>query len=119
MTTSFDTIIIGGSYAGLSAALALGRSKRNVLIIDNGKPGNRQTPHAHNLLTRDGEAPEAITKIAKNQVLAYPTIKFKKGTAISATGADGLFEIVTDDHEIYNAKKLLFATGIRDIPMDI
>lgn len=42
-SNNFDVIIIGGSYAGLSAAMALGRSMRNVLIIDSGKPCNRQT----------------------------------------------------------------------------
>lgn len=41
---SFDAIIIGGSYAGLSAAMTLGRSLRDVLIIDSGLPCNRQTP---------------------------------------------------------------------------
>jgi thioredoxin reductase len=44
----FDVIIIGGSYAGLSAALTLARATRNVLVIDAGKPCNRQTPHSHN-----------------------------------------------------------------------
>lgn len=36
-----DVIIIGGSYAGLSAALQLGRARRNVLVIDEGKRRNR------------------------------------------------------------------------------
>ena len=40
---NFDVIIMGGSYAGLSSAMALGRSLRNVLIIDCGLPCNRQT----------------------------------------------------------------------------
>ena len=45
---NFDVIIIGGSYAGLSSAMALGRSLRNVLIIDNGQPCNIKTPHSQN-----------------------------------------------------------------------
>ena len=53
----FEVIIIGGSYAGLSAAMALGRSLRNVLLIDSGLPCNRQTPHSHNFITQDGENP--------------------------------------------------------------
>ena len=36
----FEAIIVGGSYAGLSAAMALGRSLRDVLIIDSGLPCN-------------------------------------------------------------------------------
>ena len=46
-----EVIIIGGSYAGLAAAMALGRSLRKVLILDAGEPCNRQTPHSHNFLT--------------------------------------------------------------------
>eukprot|EP01034_Spumella_vulgaris_P020668 gene20668-26492_t len=63
----FDVIIIGGSYAGLSAAMALGRAIRNVLIIDAGQPCNRQTPHSHNFLTQDGATPVAISSLAKSQ----------------------------------------------------
>src|SRR6218665_1060632 len=62
MTNSknFDVIIVGGSYAGLCAAMALGRALRNVLIIDSGLPCNRQTPHSHNFITQDGEKPGVI-----------------------------------------------------------
>lgn len=72
----YDVIIIGGSYAGLSAAMALGRSLRNVLIIDSGKPCNRFTAHSHNFITHDGEKPAEIAAKAKEQVLEYETVKF-------------------------------------------
>jgi thioredoxin reductase len=64
---SFDVIIVGGSYAGLSAAMSLGRSLRKVLIIDSGKPCNIQTPYSHNFLTQDGKTPKEISTIAKNK----------------------------------------------------
>src|SRR5690554_7317880 len=63
----FDVIIIGGSYAGLSAAMALGRSLKNVLIIDSGKPCNRYTPHSHNFITQDGSVPGEIATKAKER----------------------------------------------------
>jgi len=50
----FEVIIVGGSYSGLSAAMSLGRSLRQVLVIDSGLPCNRQTPHSHNFITQDG-----------------------------------------------------------------
>ena len=65
----FDVIIIGGSYAGLSAAMVLGRSLRNVLVIDSGLPCNRQTPHSHNFITQDGEKPSVIAEKGKAQAL--------------------------------------------------
>ena len=58
--TQFDVIIVGGSYSGLAAGMALGRSLKRVLIIDSGLPCNRQTPHSHNFITHDGKTPAEI-----------------------------------------------------------
>nr|WP_315154053.1 NAD(P)/FAD-dependent oxidoreductase [uncultured Flavobacterium sp.] len=115
----FDVIIIGGSYAGLSAAMALGRALRNVLIIDSGKPCNIQTPHSHNFLTQDGKMPKKIAKIATLQVENYETIKFYSGQAISGQKTENGFEITTQTGDRFNAKKLIFATGVKDIMSNI
>lgn len=116
---NFDVIIIGGSYAGLSAAMALGRSLRNVLIIDSGKPCNRQTPHSHNFITQDGEKPDAIAEKAKTQVLNYNTVKFHHDLAVSGKKTETGFEITTQTGFIFMAKKLVFTTGVKDIMPDI
>lgn len=113
--TSFDVIIIGGSYAGLSAAMALGRSLRNVLIIDSGLPCNRQTPHSHNFITQDGETPGAIAQKAREQVLSYPTVQFLNGEAVNGKQTDKGFVIITAAGDSFTSKKLIFATGIKDI----
>lgn len=118
-TKDFDVIIIGGSYAGLSAAMALGRSLRNVLIIDGGLPCNRQTPYSHNFLTQDGKTPKEISMLAKQQVQKYETVKFHNGFAISGTKTANGFEITTDTNDKFTAKKLIFATGVKDIMPDI
>jgi thioredoxin reductase len=112
---SYDVIIIGGSYAGLSAAMALGRSLRNVLIIDSGLPCNRQTPHSHNFITHDGEKPLSIAKKAREEVLNYPSVKFQKGLAVSGTKTKNGFEITTENGEIFKGGKLIFSTGVEDI----
>jgi thioredoxin reductase len=116
---SYEVIIIGGSYAGLSAGMALGRSKRSVLIIDGGEPCNRQTPHAHNLITHDGETPTSIAHKAKEQTLAYPTVQFVSAKATALSGNDGNFIIETSSGITYQAQKVLLATGLRDIPLPI
>lgn len=115
----FDVIIIGGSYAGLSTAMALGRSLRNVLIIDSGSPCNQQTPHSHNFITQDGEKPGIIAEKAKSQVLNYSTVKFLNGHAVSGKKIKNGFAITTQSGAEFNAKKLVFATGIKDIMPDI
>src|SRR5690554_1861864 len=93
----FDVIIIGGSYAGLSSAMALGRALRNVLIIDSGLPCNRQTPHSHNFLTQDGKTPKEISILAKQQVQKYETVKFHKGLATLGTKTTNGFEITRSE----------------------
>jgi len=118
-TTHFDVIIIGGSYAGLSAAMALGRALRNVLVIDSANPCNRQTPHSHNFLTQDGRTPQDITHLAKEQVSKYSTVQFYEGFAISAIRTEQGFEIATQSGEKFMGSKLIFASGIKDIMPDI
>jgi len=115
----FDVIIIGGSYAGLSTAMALGRSMRNTLIIDSGKPCNRYTPHSHNFITQDGAVPAEIATKAKEQVLKYDTVKFHQGIAVSGKKMEKGFEITVDSGEKFSSKKLVFATGVKDIFPDI
>lgn len=114
ITEDFEVVIIGGSYAGLSAALALGRSLRTVLIIDSGLPCNRQTPHSHNFLTQDGKTPKEISSLALEQVLKYETVKFHRGLAVSGRKTTMGFEIQTATNENFRAQKLIFATGIKD-----
>lgn len=113
-STPYDVIIIGGSYAGLQAAMTLGRSLRKVLVIDSGKPCNRQTPHSHNFITHDGHKPAQIAAEAKAQLLAYTTIDFLEDTVTDAVKAAGMFAISTIFGHKYEARKLLFATGIAD-----
>ena len=118
-SNQFDVIIIGGSYAGLSAAMALGRSLRNVLIIDSGMPCNKQTPYSHNLITQDGATPAEIAAKAKAQVLKYSTIEFYTGIAIIGSIVENGFEIKTSSGDSFIAKKILFTTGVRDLFPDI
>ncbi|HYE56382.1 MAG TPA: NAD(P)/FAD-dependent oxidoreductase [Chitinophagaceae bacterium] len=113
--TSYDVIIIGGSYAGLSAAMALGRSLRKVLVIDSGKPCNRQTPHSHNFITHDGHTPSAIAAEAKAQVQKYDTITFEADIATDAGRTNEGFMVSTASGRSFTAKKLLLATGLKDI----
>ena len=111
----YDVIVIGGSYSGLSSALALGRAMRQVIIIDSGLPCNLKTPHSHNFITQDGEEPRAIAEKAREQVLKYPTVKIIKDLAVSGKQNENDFEITTHKGNIYKAKKLIFATGVKDI----
>ncbi|MEM9361950.1 MAG: NAD(P)/FAD-dependent oxidoreductase [Bacteroidota bacterium] len=115
----YDVLLIGGSYAGLSAAMALGRSLKRVLVIDAGNPCNKQTPHSHNFLTQDGKTPFEIASLAKEQVVKYKTVSFINDVAIHGSKTKEGFEITTESGELILGKKLIFSTGIKDIMPEI
>jgi len=110
----YDVIIIGGSYAGLSAAMGLGRSLFKVLIIDAGERCNRNGLRARNLITQDGVPPGDVAGEAKEQVLKYKAVEFLNGKAVSAVKKDNVFEVVTETGERFTGRKLLFSTGLKD-----
>ncbi|NRF95535.1 NAD(P)/FAD-dependent oxidoreductase [Paenibacillus frigoriresistens] len=114
-----DCAIIGGGPAGLNAALVLGRARKNVVVIDEGRPRNGVTRQTHGFLTRDPISPSEFRRIAKEQISSYPSVNFVEDTALSITGTDGDFQITTAQGETYRSKKLLFAVGMKDLPVDI
>lgn len=116
---SFEVIIIGGSYSGLSAGLGLARASRKVLIIDSGQPCNSQTPHSHNFLTQDGTPPAEIAAIARKQLKKYDTVHFVQDKAVGARNTETGFEVQTARGARFLAKKVIMATGLRDVLPEI
>lgn len=117
--TTYDVIIIGGSYAGLSAAMALGRSLRRTLVIDSGEPCNKQTPHSYNFLTQDGAPPGEIASLGKKQVAAYDSVDFVTGFALKAAPVENGFVVHLEHGASYEGRKMILATGIKDIMPEI
>jgi thioredoxin reductase len=109
-----DVIIIGGSFAGLSAAIYLARARRSVLIIDAGKPRNRFAAHSHGFLAQDGAEPSQILATARAQVIAYPTVTILEGTAVSAAQSNAGFDVTLSDGQVLHAGNLVLAYGLRD-----
>jgi thioredoxin reductase len=108
-----DVIIVGGSYAGLAAAMQLGRARRDVVVIDGGKRRNATVEHAHGLLGFDGEAPAAIAAKGREQVRRYPTVTFVAGEATEARREGEGFAVQVSDVTLFS-RKLILATGVRD-----
>ena len=113
-----DFAVIGGSYAGLSAALQLVRARRSVLVVDAGQRRNRFVDEAggssHGFLSRDGATPAAIAAEAKRQLLCYPTVQWMDGSAEEGRKeADGRFLLHVGD-TLVDAARLVLATGVRD-----
>lgn len=116
----YDVAIVGGGPAGLNAALVLARSRRRVLVIDEEMPRNHVTRESHGFLTRDGITPSDFRRIAKEQILKYPSVTFQSAVVTSVTGCDGDFLLQLKSSEAtVRSRKLLFATGMKDVLPDI
>ena len=108
-----DVAIVGGSNAGLSAALTLGRSRRSVAVIDDAIPRNAPASHAHNVYTRDGTPPEELRRIGREQLEPYD-VTFLNNCVSRAEGKKGAFQLTLQSGEQLSAARLLLATGVSD-----
>lgn len=114
-----DVIIIGGSFAGLAAALQLGRARRKVTVLDTGLPRNRFAGHSHGLLGHDHKPPLDILAEARKQLARYPTIKLVSARADSVSGATDDFSVLTRDGESLRARRVILSYGVADQMPDI
>ncbi|MFJ2993663.1 NAD(P)/FAD-dependent oxidoreductase [Pandoraea sp. NPDC087047] len=114
MQEHFDAVVVGGSFAGLSAAMQLARARRRVQVIDAGLPRNRFSAHSHGFFGLDGVSPDEIVATVTEQLLKYPSVTVVKGEAVKASGELGRFQVELADGSRRQASRLILATGIRD-----
>ena len=120
-----DVIVVGGSFAGLSAALMLARARKRVLLVDAGKPRNRFAAEAHGVIGHDGTPPDVLLGNAVAQLMAYPSVALKVATATGIGGHDGRFTLTLDggseqvEGEKVEGRKVVLATGVTDLLPDI
>src|SRR5260370_39090543 len=109
----FDVAVIGGGAAGLSAAVALGRARRAVIVLDDGSPRNAPAHGVHNYLTRDGMPPAELLAAGRREAEGYGVI-VARGEAISARRTDHGFEVTAGDGEMISAGRLVVTSGLAD-----
>jgi len=115
----YDVVIVGGSYAGISAGMQLARGRRTVLVIDAGQRRNRFAEHSHGFLGQDGRNPGDIADEARAQLLAYPTVEWLQQSAVKAGQCGEGFAVVTADEQCFEARRLIIASGMVDVLPDI
>ena len=115
----YDVIIIGGSYAGLSAGLQLARARRRILVIDAGERRNRFAATSHGFLGQDGRDPAQIAADGRDQLLRYPTVEWQNGRAQSARRIEGGFAVDTGAGDIRTTRRIILATGVVDRLPDV
>lgn len=114
-----DVIIIGGSFAGLAAALQLGRARRKVTVLDTGLQRNRFAGHSHGLLGHDHKPPQEILSEARQQLARYPSIRLLNARADSISGTLDNFSVLTNDGESLAARRLILSYGVSDQMPDV
>src|ERR1043166_6619119 len=116
---NYDVVIVGGSFAGLAAALQLGRARRKVTVLDTGLPRNRFAGHSHGLLGHDHKPPLEILAEARQQLARYPTIRLVKGRADSTSGATDDCSVLAGDGESLWARAQSLSYGFADQIPDV
>lgn len=114
----FDVAIVGGSFAGLSAALQLARARRRVAVFDSGLRRNRFAASSHGFLAQDGRSPEAIVSDARAQLAKYPTVHWFDAAVTTACGSGGAF-LLQAGASTHHARRIILATGVADELPDI
>jgi thioredoxin reductase len=117
--STYDVAVIGGSAAGLSAALVLSRARRAVVVVDSGSPRNAPAAHMHGFLSRDGLPPSQLLAVGRDEVRAYGGELLDGTVAEVATDAASGFRLRLADGSEVAARRLLVATGLRDELPDI
>lgn len=115
----FDVIVVGGSFAGLSATMQLARARRRVALIDAAAPRNRFTKASHGFLGQDGKSPHEIVATGRSELGRYPTVKLIDAEAVSAVAEGDVFNVTLSGGEVLQAARLVLATGMRDELPDV
>ncbi len=112
---TYDAVVIGGSYAGLSAAIHIARARRSVCVIDASSPRNRFADASHGFFGQDGAEPLAMIAAARAEVERYPGVTMIAGTASDAHVVNGGFAVTLVDGSTLTSAKLVLAFGISDM----
>lgn len=117
-TSRYDVVVIGGGPSGLSAALALGRAAKRVLVCDSGPRRNAAAEELHNFVTRDGTPPEEFRRIGREQLARYD-VTFAPERVASISGARGAFRVQHETGHAVEARRVLLCTGMTDSMLPI
>lgn len=114
-----DVAVVGGSAAGLAAALQLVRQRRSVIVVDDDTPRNIPAAHMHGYLGADGVAPSDLTDRGRAEVRSYGGEILTGRVRAVERRPDGRFRVEVGGGHSVVARRVLAATGLADVLPDI
>lgn len=109
----YDTIIVGGGPAGLSACIVLARCGRRVLLCDTGTPRNARSHGLHGFLTRDGIAPLDLLRLGRAEIDRYE-IESRSIAVTDIHAGAAVFDVTLADSTHVQGRTVLIACGVTD-----
>ncbi|HST47163.1 FAD-dependent oxidoreductase [Jatrophihabitans sp.] len=113
-----DVAVIGGSAAGLAAALQLSRQRRSIVVVDSGEPRNAAAAHLHSFLGRDGTPTAELLAAGRAEVRGYGG-EILSGRALAVSRAGERYRVELAEGHTVLARRLVVATGLVDELPDI
>jgi thioredoxin reductase len=114
----YDVIVIGGGPAGLSGALWLARYRRKVRVFDREDPRNAVTWAVHGYPGLDDLPPAELRKRVRNQAIDAGA-EYEPACVTTIEGTVDDFRVTLEDGRVFGARRILVATGLRDIVPEI
>ena len=111
----YDVLVVGGGAAGLSAALVLGRARRSVLLLDDGKPRNAPADTSHGFVTQDGTSPAKLLRDARAQLVPYTTESLANDSVRRIAKRKFGFALTATSGATFHGRGLLLTTGVLDV----
>ncbi|MEV1050008.1 NAD(P)/FAD-dependent oxidoreductase [Streptomyces sp. NPDC049887] len=115
-TAQYDTVIVGGGPAGLTAALALTRYRQRTLVIESpAPPRNAASRGVHGLIGLEGATPDELRSRAWEELRRYGLAQRLDATVdeITPLNGDG-FRVRADDGAMVWGRNVILATGVID-----
>jgi thioredoxin reductase len=114
-----DVVVVGGGAAGLAAAIALGRSRRSVIVVDAGEPRNAPAEGAHNVLGHEGIPPLELLARGRAEAESYG-VRIVEGRVTDVSGVVDDFTLEIDEGDSHVlARRVVLATGLVDDLPDV
>jgi thioredoxin reductase len=119
MKRDWECVIVGGGAAGLSAALVLGRARRDTLMIDAAQQSNRAAAAIGGLLGHDQRPPADLYARGRLELTSYPTVEYHRNYVRGGAPVDSGYALELDSGQVVHGRRVLLATGMNYCPPDL